>query len=93
MRKLPAKVRIYFVHSLQAEWNIKEISFCTLCFLWNYIIPCPIDWALDKTRWTLGTGYKINKKNSLDFFYRYQNHADDDETNGHVVGAGYTFKF
>ena len=37
--------------------------------------------------------YKINKKNSLDFFYRYQNHADDDETNGHVVGAGYTFKF
>ena len=30
---------------------------------------------------------------SCNFFYRYQNHADDDETNGHVVGAGYTFKF
>jgi hypothetical protein len=23
----------------------------------------------------------------------YQNHADDDEANGHVIGAGYTFKF
>ena len=77
---------------LQAEWNIKKSRFAPYasCELYHSMSD---SWALDKTRWTLGTGYKINKKNSLDFFYRYQNHADDDETNGHVVGAGYTFKF
>ena len=32
-------------------------------------------------------------KTGPDFYYLYQNHADDDEANGHVIGAGYTFKF
>lgn len=77
---------------LQVEWNIKKSNFAPYasCELYHSMSD---SWTLDKTRWTVGTGYKINKKNSLDFFYRYQNHSDDDETNGHVVGAGYKFKF
>lgn len=48
---------------------------------------------MKKTRWTVGTEYKINKKHSFDLYYRYQDHEDDDETNGHVLGVGYKFKF
>lgn len=36
---------------------------------------------------------KLSKKHALDFYYLYQNKADDDEANGHVIGAGYSFKF
>lgn len=51
---------------LQAEWNIKKSRFAPYasCELYHSMSD---SWALDKTRWTLGTGYKINKKNSLDF--------------------------
>lgn len=49
--------------------------------------------GIDKTRWTVGTEYKINKKHAVEVCYRYQNKADEDETNGHVLGIGYKFKF
>lgn len=47
----------------------------------------------DKVRYTLGTEYKINKKNKLKVFYRYQDYADIDEVSGHVLGLGYAFEF
>ena len=34
---------------------------------------------LEKTRYTLGTEYKINKRSKLDLFYRYQSETDDEE--------------
>lgn len=46
----------------------------------------------EKIRWTVGTSYKINKKHSLDLFYRYIDATDDDEDGGHVIGVGYKFK-
>ena len=49
--------------------------------------------GLEKTRWTMGTTYKINKRNALDIYYRYQNKSDEGETDGHVMGIGYTLKF
>lgn len=48
---------------------------------------------LEKIRWTAGVTFKVNKNNSLQLYYRYQNNSDDDESNGHVAGVGYTFKF
>lgn len=57
----------------------------------KYIVSLPV--LMDVLRWTLGTEWKLCKKHSLDFYYLYQNKADDDEANGHVVGAGYSFKF
>lgn len=76
----------------QVEWNLKSSRFSPYasCELYHYIAD---GWALDKTRWTLGTNYKISKKHVFDLFYRYQDHTDDDDQNGHVLGAGYTFKF
>ena len=52
-------------------------------------------WSLEKTRYTIGCDWKINKQNSVGLFYRYQtvNDDDDNETNRHVIGLGYQFKF
>lgn len=48
----------------------------------------------DKFRITAGTSYKINKKNDIDFFYRYANTADDDEREmKHTIGIVYKFDF
>ena len=48
----------------------------------------------DKYRVTAGTEYKINKKNSLDIFYRYANTADpEDHEMGHTIGLIYSFDF
>ena len=49
--------------------------------------------ALDKVRYTVGTEYKINKKNKLKVYYRYQDYADIDEVSGHALGLGYAFEF
>ncbi len=51
------------------------------------------DFAYDKVRYTVGTDYKINKKNKLKVYYRYQDYADIDEVSGHVLGLGYAFEF
>ena len=51
------------------------------------------DFAFDKIRYTIGTEYKIDKKNKLKAFYRYQDSADIDEVGGHVLGLGYAFEF
>lgn len=76
---------------LQVEYNIRK---------------CPVSpyanveffnaWSLAKTRFTVGGEWKINKKQSLGVFYRYQsvrNDDDDNEPNLHIVGASYNFKF
>ena len=48
----------------------------------------------DKYRATAGTEYKINKKNSLDIFYRYASAYDeDDHEDGHTIGVVYKFSF
>lgn len=90
--EISAKTKNVLRSRLQAAWNIKKSAFTPYasCELYHSITD---GWALDKTRWTLGTEYKINKRHSLDFFYLYQNHSDDDEVNGHVIGAGYKLKF
>ena len=53
------------------------------------------DMDLQKIRYTAGFDYKLNKKNSLSLYYRYQhvNSDDDNETNRHFIGLGYTLKF
>ena len=77
---------------LQTSYNIPKCNFTPYasCELTHLLYD---KGAIDKTRWTLGTEWKLSKHHRLDFYYLYQNHADDDEANGHVIGAGYTFKF
>lgn len=74
---------------LQIEYDIAKCDFTPYvsCELYHN------SYGIDKTRWTAGTEYKINKKHSVEAYYRYQDKADDDESNGHVIGVGYKFKF
>lgn len=77
---------------LQVAWNIRKSAFSPYasCELYNGLTN---GGALEKTRWTLGTSYKISKQHAFELYYRYQNHADEDEANGHILGIGYKFKF
>lgn len=50
---------------------------------------------LEKIRYTAGADYKINKKNVVGMYYRYQhvNDDSDEEPNRHVIGLEYKFRF
>ena len=47
---------------------------------------------IDKARYTVGTEYKINKKNSIELYYRYVDDTDIDDPDTHVIGFGYKLK-
>lgn len=53
-------------------------------------------WSLQKTRYSAGIDWDINKQHTLGAFYRYQNvrnDDDDNEPNCHLLGLSYKFKF
>ena len=77
---------------LQVSYNIKGFPFEPFVEVEVYN-ELDKAFALDKVRYTVGTEYKINKKNKLKVYYRYQDYADIDEVNGHVLGLGYAFEF
>lgn len=49
----------------------------------------------EKTRYSLGTEFRINKQHSFDVKYLFQDirSNDNDETDSHIIGLGYTYKF
>ena len=52
--------------------------------------------GLQKTRYTVGVDYKLQKKHNFSLNYKYQrvNNDDDDmESNCHVLGVSYKYKF
>lgn len=75
---------------LQAEYKIKNFPITPYASveLFNGM-------DLQKTRYTVGYDYKINKQHSMSLYYRYQhvNSDDDNETNRHYVGLSYQVKF
>ena len=77
---------------LQVSYDIKKCPFEPFAEVEVYN-ELDKAFALDKVRYTVGTEYKINKKNKLKAFYRYQDYADIDEVSGHVLGLGYAFEF
>ena len=76
---------------LEVEYNIKKSNFTPFASyeLYNSLAD---GFAVDKSRYTVGTDYKFDKKHSVNLFYRYIDKADDDEASGHVIGIGYKFK-
>lgn len=75
---------------LKAEYNIRRSGFTPFasCELYNSLSG----FSYEKTRWTVGTDYKISRHHSVGVFYRYIDRSDDDDTNGHVIGVGYSFR-
>ncbi len=49
--------------------------------------------GLQKIRYTVGADWQVAKHHNLNLFYRYIDGKDEDNTNRHVVGVGYTYKF
>lgn len=77
---------------LQVSYDIKKCPFEPFAEIEVYNL-LDENLAYDKVRYTIGTEYKIDKKNKLKVFYRYQDYADIDEVSGHVLGLGYSFEF
>lgn len=50
-------------------------------------------WQLEKVRYSVGTELKFSQQHSLKLYYLYQSVTDDDDTDRHVLGAGYKFSF
>lgn len=79
---------------LQFSYNISKSKLSPYASVELYhTLNDPEGNGLDKTRYTLGTEYKLNKRSAFDLFYRYQSQTDDDEDDGHVLGLGYSLKF
>ena len=54
---------------------------------------CGLNYHVNKWKFIGGYDFKINKKNKLSLYYRYNTENDDDEVNGHLVGLGYKIDF
>lgn len=53
-------------------------------------------WQLDKVRYTVGADWKLKKQHLLGLYYRFQtvNGTDEDnDSNKHIIGLSYKFKF
>lgn len=77
---------------LQLEYDIPKCKFTphVSCELTHHLYK---GFYYEKTRWIVGADWKINKQHGLDFYYLYQNQADEEELDGHVIGVKYAFKF
>ena len=52
--------------------------------------------GIEKTRYTIGTVYNLNKKSAFELYYRFQKvYGEDDENdeNMHIIGVSYNLKF
>lgn len=51
--------------------------------------------GLEKMRYSIGTEYRFNKRHSFDIKYLFQDikSDDSDETDSHIIGLSYTYKF
>ena len=45
---------------------------------------------LEETRWTAGLSYKIDRKNSVELYYRFIDEVE--KIDNHVIGVGYKLK-
>lgn len=88
---IEAKVKHTVRSRLKVEYDIRKSPFKPFVSCELYSLPAS-GFSYDKSRFTAGTEYKINKKHSLSAFYRYVDSSDEDEVAGHVIGIGYKFK-
>ena len=91
-KTIDAKDKWVLRSRLQVEYNISHSRFTPYAYaeLFNSMND---GMALDKLRLSIGSEYKINKKNSLKIGYIFNSSNDDDEPKGHILGISYTFKF
>ena len=85
-----AKDRTILRSKFEATYDIKGFPVDVFA---SVEYGCGLNYSTHKWKFTGGYDYKINKKNKLTLFYRYNTENDDEEANGHLVGLGYKFEF
>ncbi len=91
-KDISAKTTNMLRSRLQVAYNIRKSPFTPYLsceFYHNLGEGC----AIDKTRYTMGTDYRLSKHHALEGFLRYISNADDDEPGGAVLGVGYKYSF
>jgi hypothetical protein len=79
---------------VQLSYNIPKCRFTPYTSVEFYhTLNDPQRNGLEKTRYTIGTTYKINKKNMFEVYYRYQAETSSDNEDENILGIGYTLKF
>lgn len=74
---------------LEVKYKIASSGFSPYvsCELHNYLTE---GMELEETRWTFGTSYSINKKNSVELYYRFIDETSKEDA--HIIGLGYKIK-
>jgi len=78
-----------FRSRLKVDWNIKDVRYTP--FVSYEFFNYASDLELKKTRFKLGTEYKLNKHHSFDFYYCFQNDMNYSDKN--IIGVSYKIKF
>ena len=87
-----ANPKWYLRSRLELEYDIKDCHFEPFASAeMYYSLNDPLGNNINRWRYIAGTKYKINKDNSLEFYYRYTNYADEEEDNGHMICIAYSF--
>ena len=75
----------------QLEWDIPKCKYDPFASVEFHTTD-----RLEKTRFIVGVAHSIKKTHEFKLFYRYQTinrHGSDDESDIHMLGLGYTYKF
>ena len=74
---------------LQLEWDIPKCKYDPFASVEFHTTR-----ELEKTRFIIGVSHSVKKKHEFKAYYRYQlTNKSSDESNIHMLGLGYTYKF
>lgn len=76
---------------LACDYNIRKSRFTPFATVELYD-NLGENFAIEKVRYTVGSEFKINKKNRVELFYRFIQGVETGADNSHVIGVGYSFK-
>ena len=89
-----ANPKNYLRSRLKVDYDIRKSKFTpyTSLELFNTLND-PQKNGMTQMRYVVGIEYKLNKKNSLELYYRYQDYIDEEEINIQYIGMCYSYKF
>jgi opacity protein-like surface antigen len=89
-----ANPKLYLRSRLKVDYNIPKCKIDPFVSVELFhSLNDPQGNSMDRWRGIAGAEYKLNKKNTFQLYYRYTDHTSDDDSDHHMLGAGYSFKF
>lgn len=76
---------------IECDYKIRKSRFTPFCSVEIYD-NLSEQFDVEKVRYTLGSEYSINKHNTVELFYRFNQGVAAGEPNANVIGLGYTYK-